>query len=737
MEKENLKQLVLAAQAGDSAASQQLFEETYQDIYYYILKTVKEKELAEDLTQDVYLRLWEKLGDLKAPEAFISWSRQIAHHHCTDYFRKRKELLLDEYEDGGTEFDSLPEEDVEFIPHEALDRKDLQNTILEMLNSLPQEQRSAMVLRYYDELPVSQIAQVQRVSEGTVKSRLNYGRKAMAKCVEDYEKRNGVKLHSIAILPLLLWLFRRQKAESGAPLVSTSAAASACATTAGGGGAMGGIKTFFTTGLGKTVACVAIAAVALFAVLLATKEDAPTKDAPEPPIQMENPWQDGGYYEGDFSDPNWVEVSSDVCRRYAVIYERAAHNDPRLFSDVYEGQYLQKDADKIAARLEGDNLVSVLDAVYLRPAFDFEGMVNDYAFEMAPAPYSFSQIDGITYCTFTPENSESFACQAETIEQAAVQVLETYGPILEVYDLDINVPVEPYQKFEYGNTFREPSHEQRLQELLGIGFASMTFRHAAGKGTKEALPPLPAPQNNVVDLRQYVNVNANNYLYCAPGYADLAFIINIRLQYVRQDYSAYHMSTIPEDHPYYKYWDDISSPQVDSTIEYVAQQLDAIRLKLHVPQGRDWTAGGNPIKYGLDVSGTFREGDVLHFSWEVNREVIANLETLLGVKFVWEDFTYTVPALPSHQEDDPTDNITLVLEGADGNGYVSGFTLDYPGMEGLIFSGDVRNNGSLCNGETAQIRLDDDFWWEVLDYGIDIGAGRVLVNVPVSGLPEA
>ena len=231
MEQNALKNLVMAAQAGEPDSVEKLFEASYQDVYYFILKTVKETELAEDLTQDTFLRILENLRELKAPEAFVSWSRQIAYRCCTDYFRKRKELLLDEYEEGQSPFDLIPEEDAEFIPHEALDREDLKNTLLKMLDTLPQEQRSAMVLRYYDELSVAQIAQVQNVSEGTVKSRLNYGRKALAKCVDDYEKKNGIKLHSVAVLPLLLWLFRKQKLAAG---VSVSKAAVSAGATASG-----------------------------------------------------------------------------------------------------------------------------------------------------------------------------------------------------------------------------------------------------------------------------------------------------------------------------------------------------------------------------------------------------------------------------------------------------------------------------------------------------------------------
>ena len=57
-----------------------------------------------------------------------------------------------------------------------------------MIDELPEEQRSALLLRYFDEISVKEIAEIQGVTEGTVKSRLNYGRKAVKEAVEGYEK---------------------------------------------------------------------------------------------------------------------------------------------------------------------------------------------------------------------------------------------------------------------------------------------------------------------------------------------------------------------------------------------------------------------------------------------------------------------------------------------------------------------------------------------------------------------
>ena len=205
MDKDKYVGLVSAAQAGDKEAIDQLFNTFYGDVYYFALKTVKDDEVAQDITQETFVEIINTIGDLKEPAAFVSWMKQITYHQCTRYFRKKKDVIVDENEEGYSVFDTVEEENEEFLPDEALDRKDLKETILSMLNTLSPEQRSATILYYFDELSVKDIAEIQKVSEGTVKSRLNYARKALKDSVTSYEQKTGVMLHSVPMLQLAKW----------------------------------------------------------------------------------------------------------------------------------------------------------------------------------------------------------------------------------------------------------------------------------------------------------------------------------------------------------------------------------------------------------------------------------------------------------------------------------------------------------------------------------------------------
>ena len=274
MEKAELTRLVRALQNGESEAAGQLYDAFQPDIYYFIKKTVQNPTLAEDLTQDTFMEILQTIDKLQEPAAFVTWSRQIAYHRCTAHFRKRTELLADESEDGYSVFDTIEEDRTEFLPDEALDKADLQKTIHEMIDAQSEEQRSAIMMRYFDELSVKQIAAIQGVSEGTVKSRLNYGRKAIAESVETYEKKNGIKLHCAGVVPLLLWLFREYRIANGISLAATATATAGTGAAATAAAAGASAATAATAGAGAaTTAATTTASVGAKAVAthLATK----------------------------------------------------------------------------------------------------------------------------------------------------------------------------------------------------------------------------------------------------------------------------------------------------------------------------------------------------------------------------------------------------------------------------------------------------------------------------------
>ncbi len=234
MEKGKLTPIVIKAKSGDKTALNTLFTENYNSVYFFALKTVKDETLAADITQETFVTIFQNLDTLNDPVAYLAWSRQITYRHCLQYLKKQnRETTVDENEDGSTIFDTIQEERTDFIPDENLDKEDFKKTILNIVDSLPEEQRTAVILYYYDELSVRQIAEIQGVTEGTVKSRLNYARKTIKSAVENYEKKNNVKLHSVGVLPMLLWLFGADAKACSMPMQTVQTVASGVSASTG------------------------------------------------------------------------------------------------------------------------------------------------------------------------------------------------------------------------------------------------------------------------------------------------------------------------------------------------------------------------------------------------------------------------------------------------------------------------------------------------------------------------
>lgn len=263
MEREKLVSLVERSQNGDREALNKLIGECYESFFYFALKTVKDENIASDITQESCIEIMTTIGKLHEPAAFIKWSRQIIYHQCTRHFRKKQDVQVEEDEDGYTIFDKLPDESDDSMPEQVYEDKEFRKTIMDLLMTLPEEQRSALLLYYYEKLSVKDIAEIQDVNEGTVKSRLNYGRKAVKKKVEEYEERTGTKLHGMAPLPLLLFrMFKGEMAELPAlPAIPNIASATVGtgAAAAGSGAAAGGTAATTTASTTASTAATTVA----------------------------------------------------------------------------------------------------------------------------------------------------------------------------------------------------------------------------------------------------------------------------------------------------------------------------------------------------------------------------------------------------------------------------------------------------------------------------------------------
>ncbi|MDE6589424.1 MAG: sigma-70 family RNA polymerase sigma factor, partial [Oscillospiraceae bacterium] len=151
------------------------------------------------------LTVYTKLGKLKNPETFWGWLNTTTANRCVDLLRRDNvELQFAQDEEGRSVLGDLEEVDEQQVPDKAMDNTETTRMIEEIVNNLPEAQRICVLMYYYDEMSVKDIAAALDVPENTVKSRLNYARKAVKEQVLDYEKK-GVKLYGLSPLPFMLY----------------------------------------------------------------------------------------------------------------------------------------------------------------------------------------------------------------------------------------------------------------------------------------------------------------------------------------------------------------------------------------------------------------------------------------------------------------------------------------------------------------------------------------------------
>ena len=199
--------LVARAKAGDRAAFTELYEQTNPALYRTVRAMVRDENLAWDVLQDSYLRAFQSLDKLEADGAFLPWLRRIAVNETARQTARRLPLRFSDLsgeEDDGPE---LPDPDPESQPELALDRKESARLVREILAKLPPQQQLIVGMRYYEDMPIREIAETLGVTPGTVKTQLHLGRKKVETEVRALEQQ-GVKLYGLGPVPFLMALIR-------------------------------------------------------------------------------------------------------------------------------------------------------------------------------------------------------------------------------------------------------------------------------------------------------------------------------------------------------------------------------------------------------------------------------------------------------------------------------------------------------------------------------------------------
>ena len=211
-----IKELVSSAKSGNKKSFDKLYELTHNDVWYNCLSLLKDEENAKDIMQETYITAFLKLDTLNDEQKFCGWIISIAVNKCKNKLKGKVEYQIDD-EVLITE----AETDELMLPEEYITKAEKRKVLLQIMeDTLSFNQYQVVLMFYFNELSIAEIAQALEISEGTVKSRLNSSRAKMKTAIEDYENKSGDKLHGVVFVPFFTTIFKEEAKSLAVPNIT-------------------------------------------------------------------------------------------------------------------------------------------------------------------------------------------------------------------------------------------------------------------------------------------------------------------------------------------------------------------------------------------------------------------------------------------------------------------------------------------------------------------------------------
>lgn len=182
--------LVSASRKGDTAAFEELVARHRDKVYARAYSMLRNEEEAVDLSQEAWVKAWQRLEQFQGDSSFLTWMTRITINLCLDQIRRNKRRRTESIEQldedlGGVER-QMPV--VTTNPTEGLEKSELRKKIDDALSKLSNEHRTVLVLHEFEDLEYKEIAKRMECSIGTVMSRLFYARRKMASLMAAYKR---------------------------------------------------------------------------------------------------------------------------------------------------------------------------------------------------------------------------------------------------------------------------------------------------------------------------------------------------------------------------------------------------------------------------------------------------------------------------------------------------------------------------------------------------------------------
>lgn len=169
--------LVLKAQEGDSDAFAELYAVTYQHTYNYAVHYLRDRDLAQDAVQETYISALKNIRNIKEPSLFVAWINQICFRTCYDMSRRNSSGNVDI---GSELMELVRDESLSSNPEANTAENDEKDRLKKAVQMLPFNEQQVIVMRYYNDMKLEDIADALRISRSSVKRYLNTAKDRLA-----------------------------------------------------------------------------------------------------------------------------------------------------------------------------------------------------------------------------------------------------------------------------------------------------------------------------------------------------------------------------------------------------------------------------------------------------------------------------------------------------------------------------------------------------------------------------
>lgn len=213
----NISHLVEKIKKGDNKSFEKLYKLTEREVWFTCISFLKNETTAQDIMQETYITAFLKIQSLEKSSQIRSWLNRIAVNKCKNYLKGKGEIQLD---DEIFENQAIVDERMS-IPEEYISDKAKREIILSIMQEvLSDVQYQTVIMHYFNEMTVDEIAEIFECSRGTVLSRLNYSRAKMKTAIEDYENKSGDKLHGVVFVPFFTTIFKEEAKSLAVPNIT-------------------------------------------------------------------------------------------------------------------------------------------------------------------------------------------------------------------------------------------------------------------------------------------------------------------------------------------------------------------------------------------------------------------------------------------------------------------------------------------------------------------------------------